>query len=82
MDPIKFKEQNITYTKPETMTDEECGSLPAYTDGWNNISCFRLSLRERLKVLFKGVIWLNVLGSGQPPVWLGVESPFVEEKKE
>ena len=77
MKPIEFKEQNILYTKPADMTDEECGSLPAYKDGMNNISCWTMSIKERLKVLFTGVIWINVLGKGQPPIWLGVNTPFV-----
>lgn len=76
MKPINFKEQNITYTKPAGMTDEECGSLPAYADGLHNISCWSMSLKERLAALFKGVVWIDVMGSAQPPIWLGTEKPF------
>ena len=53
MKPIKFKEQNIIYAKDQ----KEYNSLPAfrYDDG-EVISCWRLSLKERIKVLFKGKI--------------------------
>ena len=29
MNPVPFKQQNVIYTKPANMTEEECGSLPA-----------------------------------------------------
>jgi len=71
MTPAKFKESNRTLRKPDSMTDEECGSLEVYTDGMQCISCWRLSLRERLSAVFFGRIWLGVVfGETQPPVWL------------
>lgn len=79
MKPIEFKERNITYTKPADMTDEECGSLPAYRNGIDNISCWKMSIKERLKALFTGVVWIDVIGGGQPPIWLGVNTPFISE---
>lgn len=33
MNPIKFEQSNRELTKPESMTDEECGSLHVFTDG-------------------------------------------------
>ena len=33
MNPINFKEATKILRKPENMTDEECGTLPIYTDG-------------------------------------------------
>lgn len=77
MRAIEFKEQNVIYTKPANMTDEECGSLPAFRDGVNNISCWKMSVKERLKVFFTGIVWINVL-SIQPPIWLDVDRPFEE----
>ena len=68
MKPIKFKEQNIVFTKPESMTDEECRSLPAYKYESGIISCWEMTFRERLKALITGVVWFNVVSSCQPPI--------------
>jgi hypothetical protein len=81
MKPIKFPQQNITYTKPEGMTDEECSSLPAFQYEGQIISCWEMSFKERIKVLFTGVIWFGVLAHRQPPIWLDVNTPFVKEKR-
>lgn len=81
MKPIKFKEQNIIYTKPESMTDEECGSLPTYQGDGKIISCWKMSIKERIKVLFSGVIWFGVLTQRQPPIWLDVDTPFEKEER-
>ena len=69
MRPIKFREQTRVLLKPSGMTDEECKSLPVYTDGNRCVSCWRLSFFERIRVLFSGTIWLIVhSGKTQPPV--------------
>lgn len=81
MIPVKFKEQNITFTKPESMTDEECGSLPAYRGDGRIISCWKFTLREWIKALFTGRVWFSVIGTGQPPIWLGPDKPFKRVKK-
>lgn len=71
MNPIKFKEANKNLTKPKSMTDKECGSLWVFNDGNQNISCWKLSFKQRIKALFYGKIWLCVLsGNSQPPVWV------------
>lgn len=68
---VKFPEANRNLTKPQNMTDEECGSLWVYTDSNQCVSCWKLSLWQRLLVLFFGKIWLGVLSGGtQPPVWM------------
>jgi len=82
--PIKFKEANKTLLKPESMTDEECRSLPVFTDGVACVSCWKLSWKERLFALIFGKIWLSVLsGKTQPPVWLAcADTVFTEESDE
>jgi len=79
--PIKFKEANMTLLKPASMTDEECKSLPVFTDGFECVSCWKLSWKERLSALVFGKIWLSVLsGKTQPPVWLACsDTVFTEE---
>lgn len=88
MQPIEFKEQNKVFTKPESMTDEQCQSLPVWmgkdTQGVPNIiSCWEVTPQELLKINETGKIWLSVCGSGMPPVLLMAENPFVyDESKE
>lgn len=79
MTPIKFKEANRQLFKPSNMTDAECKSLWAYTDGKQCISCWKLSWKQRLKALLFGKVWLSVLsGSTQPPVWLDCDNTVFE----
>lgn len=71
MKPVKFAEANKNLTKPNSMTDEECGSLFVFDDGTQCVSCWKLSFIQRLNALWYGRIWLSVKGGGtQPPVWL------------
>lgn len=71
MEPKKFEQANKELLAPEGMTDEECGSLPVYTDGNECISLWHMTWRERLSALFFGNIWLFVhSGQTQPPVAL------------
>lgn len=76
MEPKKFKEANITFAKPGSMTDQECGSLPAYRNQHQIISCWRPSFKERLKILFAGNVWIGVRGKIQPPMWVDGNLPF------
>lgn len=78
MKPIKFKEMNKALGKPESMTDEECSSLPVYNDGMQSVSCWKCrSFKERIKFLFTGVMWLGVYaGETQPPVYLTIKKPL------
>jgi hypothetical protein len=57
MKPIEFKEQNIIFAKNQ----KEYLPLPAFVkvDG-DVISCWRLSFKERFKILFTGKLWLCV----------------------
>ena len=61
MKPIEFKEQNVVYAKdqPEYMP------LPAHkvkdSPRGEVISCWNLSLIERLRILFTGKIWVCLL---------------------
>lgn len=80
MIPDVFKEANVTLLKPDSMTDEECSSLKVYTDGEVCISCWKLSLKERIKALLYGRVWLGVLsGHTQPPVWLDCDKTVFKE---
>lgn len=79
MKPVEFVGQNVVLQKPPGMTDEECGSLPILRDLQSGycISCWQPSWRERVKIFFRGKIWLMVLsGATQPPVAITAEQPF------
>jgi hypothetical protein len=48
--------------------------LPFWTDGEQCVSKWRLSWRERIAMLTRGTVWVQVLsGSSQPPItfWTG-----------
>ena len=78
MTPIPFREQNITYNPPEGMEDK-CDALPAFRGEGQVISCWHLTLWERSKLLLTGRLWFSVIGNGQPPIWLGVDCPFIRK---
>ena len=71
MEPIHFEQANKNLLKPEGWTDEQCGSLPVFTDGKECISLWKMTWRERISALFFGKVWLFVhSGQTQPPVGL------------
>jgi hypothetical protein len=75
MYPVPFREQNIVFVAPAGMEDR-VDSLPAFKGEGQVISCWHLTLWERLKLLFTGRLWFSVMGNAQPPIWLGVHRPF------
>jgi hypothetical protein len=79
MKPIDFPEKNKIYTKPETMTDEECGSLHVFENEQLKISCWEFTPEEFLHAIFFRKIWLSVYMNVQPPVGLSAEFPFVKD---
>lgn len=66
MKPIEFKEQNVVFAKDQP----EYQPLPARrcddTENIPVISCWKMSFKERLIVLFTGKVWLNLLSFGKP----------------
>ena len=80
MVPVTFPEQNILFRPPEGMEDK-VGDLPAFRGEGQVISCWHLSLRERLLLLFRGRLWFSVIGNDQPPIWLGADCPFIRRRR-
>jgi hypothetical protein len=65
MKPIEFKYQNVVFAKDQP----EYQPLPALRiEGPEGhvISCWRMSFKERVKVLFTGVVWLNLMSFNKP----------------
>jgi len=63
MKPIEFEGFNCTYAKDQP----EYLPLPVHkTPGGEVISCWALTWRERLRVLFAGRVWHSVLTFNAP----------------
>jgi hypothetical protein len=65
MKPIKFKHQNVTYAENQP----EYQPLPALridSPQGEVISCWKMSLKERIKVLFTGKIWISLMSFNKP----------------
>lgn len=77
MIPIKFKEHNKVYAEHQ----KEYLPLPVYEDdvqGGRVYHCWQLSLMERVKILFTGKLWINVLNFKQKlqPILPMIDNPF------
>lgn len=78
---IEFKEQNAVFGKDQ----KEYNPLPAHVhqDTRGTItSCWKLNLRERIKILFTGKVWHQILtfGAPFPPQLLSTDKPEMEAK--
>ena len=62
MKNIKFKECNVEIAKDQ----DEFKALWAYMDYTVTVSCYKLSFKERLKILFFGELWLGQANFGNP----------------
>jgi hypothetical protein len=63
MKPIKFKEQNCTFAESQP----EYLPLPAFkTESGEVISCWHLSLFERIQLLITGKLWVSLLSFNKP----------------
>ena len=74
MTPTKFPQSNVELQAPKGMYN--CEPLYVFTDGNHCISQWRLTWRERLKILIGRPVWLWVVMSPQPPVALTLDDPF------
>lgn len=66
MKPIKFKEQNIIFAENQP----EYLPLPAFKNNSPQgevISCWQLSWKERLRILWTGKLWVSLLSFNNPP---------------
>lgn len=65
MKPIEFKEQNVVFAKDQP----EYQPLPAFRNDSPQgevISCWQLSLRERVRILLTGKLWVSLLSFNKP----------------
>lgn len=73
MKPVEFKHQNIVFAKDQP----EYQPLPALkldTPTGEVISCWKLTTKERIKIIFTGRIWLSLMSFNKPltPSFLSV----------
>lgn len=62
MENIKFEGCNVEIAKNQ----KEYKTLQAFQDGRVTVTCYRLSFRERIKLLFTGRLWLGQMNFGKP----------------
>jgi len=65
MKPIKFKEQNCTFAENQP----EYLPLPAFKNKSKEgevISCWQLSVVERIRILFTGKLWVSLMSFNKP----------------
>lgn len=79
--PTDFPQANFTFTKPESITDEECSDLRvfkgAYPDGTPVIISKWQPSKEDIEAINRGEgIFLSITGMGMPPVCIFTENPF------
>lgn len=73
MEPIKFKQHNVVFAENQP----EYRPLPALNfndDRGTVVFCYRLTLKERIKMLFTGKLWVSKLTFKQPlqPIYMTV----------
>lgn len=76
MEPIEFPEQNVVFAKDQP----EYLPLPAFrSEDGQVVSCWRLSARERFRVLFQGRLWITLFTFGRPlqPLLPSIDPPFI-----
>lgn len=65
MKPVEFPEQNTVYAKDQP----EYIPLPAFKDNGPEgavISCWQLSFKERIRLLFTGKLWVSLWSFHKP----------------
>ena len=65
MKPVEFKHQNIVFAKDQP----EYTPLPALkieSPKGEVISCWKMSMKERLKVIITGRVWLSLMSFNKP----------------
>jgi hypothetical protein len=81
MRTVEFEEQVVVLLKPPSMIDEQCGSLPIWTDGSECISKWKMSFREKMHCLFCGFVWVRIIsGNTQPPILIEAHNEMFKEE--
>ena len=81
MIPSAFDEENCILDPPRGMSNEDCLSMSVWVgplaDGSPAvISCWKVTAEELEEIKRTGRVWLMVLGSGSPPMYITASKPF------
>lgn len=83
MKPVQFKYANKVLqpsNQKYSSNVEGVVSLPVWTDSEQCVSCWKMSLRERLSALLFGRVWLSLLSGGtQYPVYVQASRGYLRE---
>lgn len=76
-----FEEANTSLGPPAGMTEDQVHTLRVFRGADTSgqpvvISCFKLAAEELAEVNRTGRVWLGVLGTSMPPVWVFGTKPF------
>lgn len=73
MKPVEFKHQNIIFAKDQPQY-QPLPALKIESPEGQIISCWKLSFKERIQVLFSGRIWSSLMTFNNPltPSYLAV----------
>jgi hypothetical protein len=78
MEPIEFEKVNKTYAKDQ----QQYRPLPVYkTKDGILTSCWKLSFKERLKLLFTGKLWISTMTFNKPLQPLLPSTEFIDHEK-
>lgn len=84
MKPVRFEYSNkILQSSGKEYSANVTGIVPlsVWTDGEQCVSCWKMSLRERLSALLFGRVWLALLsGETQSPVSISVAKSYLREE--
>jgi hypothetical protein len=79
MKPVEFDAVNMRWAEDQP----EYQTLPAHVTSEESISCWQLSWRDLLRLIFTRRIWLRQMNMNQPlqPQLMQTEDPFTEKKE-
>lgn len=73
-------EQNLVL-KAAPGDEDNINDLPAHRTGPYIITCWQLSIKERIRMLFSGKVMLAVRGISHPPIFMTVNPEDIWGKR-
>lgn len=73
---IGFPESNWTMGPPEGMTEDQVKPLAVHKSPGQFVSKWQLTPAEQAEVAKTGVVWVFIIGSAHPPIYIDGTYPF------